>query len=170
MSREHFSFHRSPGVPAGLPAWRSRLVVLLLTLGFLALVARAAWVQVAHREFFVEQGRRRYERTFSAVALRSKILDRRGNVLAISEPVDDLWLDPQDFARATPGQVGELAAALHLSPASVDAFRRRGGRFAPLRRAVPLDVARPLLASAIPGLHAIAGRNATSRKAMRWRR
>ncbi|WP_186106078.1 peptidoglycan D,D-transpeptidase FtsI family protein [Burkholderia gladioli] len=156
MSREHFSFHRSPGVPAGLPAWRSRLVVLLLTLGFLALVARAAWVQVAHREFFVEQGRRRYERTFSAVALRSKILDRRGNVLAISEPVDDLWLDPQDFARATPGQVGELAAALHLSPASVDAFRRRGGRFAPLRRAVPLDVARPLLASAIPGLHAIA--------------
>lgn len=90
MSREHFSFHRSPGVPAGLPAWRSRLVVLLLTLGFLALVARAAWVQVAHREFFVEQGRRRYERTFSAVALRSKILDRRGNVLAISEPVDDL--------------------------------------------------------------------------------
>ncbi|MEX3630453.1 MAG: hypothetical protein VB138_14410 [Burkholderia sp.] len=156
MSREPVSFHRSPGVPAGLPAWRSRLVVLLLTLGFLALVARAAWVQVAHRESFLEQGRRRYERTLNAVALRSKILDRRGNVLAISEPVNDLWLDPQDFARATPQQVGELAAALHLPASAIDAFRRRGGRFAPLQRAVALDVSRPLLASGIPGLHAIA--------------
>ena len=46
----------SPLLASKTPVWRSRLVLVFIAAGFLALVGRAAWVQVIKNDFFQRQG------------------------------------------------------------------------------------------------------------------
>ena len=67
-----------------LPAWRAYLVSGVLTLGFMALIGRALYLQGIRTEFLQDQGEQRYSRVMALEANRGMILDRNGEPLAIS--------------------------------------------------------------------------------------
>ena len=68
--------------------------------GFAALIGRAAYLQGFHREFLQEQGDARYSRTLTLPANRGMILDRNGEPLAISTPVQSIWASPSEMDAA----------------------------------------------------------------------
>ncbi len=91
-----------------MPPWRSRLLFLLLLLGLCGLIARAVYLQGIHNDFLQQKGDARYGRVVDINAHRGMITDRYGEPLAISTPVESIWISPQDV-EATPQQVKQLA-------------------------------------------------------------
>ena len=53
--------------------WRSKLVVFMLFMAFVALAARAFWIQGPGNAFFKKQGESRYQRTLELPATRGQI-------------------------------------------------------------------------------------------------
>src|SRR5256885_1073981 len=91
------NYASSPLLASKTPAWRSKLFVAMVGLGFLLLIARAAYVQIIGTSFFLKQGEIRYARTIELPASRGRIVDRNGLILASSIPVPSLWAIPKDL-------------------------------------------------------------------------
>lgn len=106
---------KNPLLDEPLPAWRTHLLTGLLMAGSFALAGRAFWLQGIDKEFLISQGESRYERVIEMPATRGRILDRHGDVLAISTPVKSVWAIPED-ARLAPAQARELARLLDTDP------------------------------------------------------
>ncbi|MFN9956075.1 MAG: penicillin-binding protein 2, partial [bacterium] len=81
------AFSASPVLAVKLPAWRSRLALFLLFSAFAAVAVRAFWLQAMSTDFLQRQGANRYARTLELPAVRGKITDRYGEVMASSLPV-----------------------------------------------------------------------------------
>jgi len=96
-------------------AWRHWLVLGLLGVGAVALLARAVYLQVIDQEFLEKQGDARILRVTKLSANRGMILDRNGEPLAVSTPVDTVWADPQKLAEV-PQEFPRLAKALDRDP------------------------------------------------------
>jgi len=92
----------NPLLAVRLPMWRSKFVVFLLFMAFVALAARAFWIQGPGNAFFKKQGESRYQRTLEMPATRGQIRDRNGLVLATSLPVKAIWAIPE----AVPNDLG----------------------------------------------------------------
>lgn len=147
------AFSSSPVLEHGLPAWRSRLVLLVLFAAFATLAGRAVWLQAWSDEFLQKQGAARYARTLELPATRGRILDRNGEVLALSLPARAVWAIPAEARGAAPAQLDALAGLLGLSRAELGARldARRG--FVYLKRQVDLATAERVLALGIAGVH-----------------
>ena len=96
---------------AGQFRLRARLLVGVLALFALALLARALQLQVLDQQFLAEQGDMRYARVAKMPAHRGSVLDRFGEPLAVSTPVDTVWVNPPELAQ-TPDEIPRLARAL----------------------------------------------------------
>jgi len=146
-------FVANPLLAVKLPAFRSRVVMLLVALAFVALAARAIHLQVLSNDFLQRQGEVRYGRTLELPASRGKMLDRNGVVLASSLPARAIWVSPEDF-RATPRQLSQLAELLQMPEREI---RRRATdddrTFVYLKRQVDVEVAQRIDALEIPGVH-----------------
>ncbi|MBM5813042.1 MAG: penicillin-binding protein 2 [Gammaproteobacteria bacterium] len=90
---------------------RSRIVAALLALFALALLGRALQLQVLEQRFLAEQGDLRHARVARVPAYRGAILDRFGEPLAVSSPVDSVWVNPPEFAQSSE-HITRLARAL----------------------------------------------------------
>jgi cell division protein FtsI (penicillin-binding protein 3) len=119
-------------------AWRRWLVLVCLSLCSLGLLWRAVDLQIIDNEFLQREGRARYLRTVSVPAHRGKIMDRNGVALAISTPVDSVWVNPKEIDTdsaewsALVRLLGLDAQRIHKMIAS-----RRGREFAYLKRHLP---------------------------------
>ena len=76
------SFTPNPLLKVQLPAGRSRFAMFVMSCAFLALVARALWLQVWSNDFLQRQGEVRFMRTLEMPATRGGITDRNGAILA----------------------------------------------------------------------------------------
>src|SRR5690606_32536126 len=108
------AFSASPVLDSRLPAWRSRLVLLVMFAAFATLAGRAVWLQLGSSEFLQKQGAARYARTLELPATRGRILDRNGEVLALSLPARAVWAIPAEARAAPAGQRDALARLLGL--------------------------------------------------------
>ena len=93
--------------------WRAHLLVGLLGVAATALLCRAVDLQLFEYSFLSKQGDARFTRVVDIAAHRGTIIDRYGEPLAVSTPVDSIWVNPKQIANA-PGQVARLAAALGI--------------------------------------------------------
>jgi len=146
-------FFDNPMLRVQLPSWRSRLVLVLILLGFVTLVGRAMFLQGFSRDFLQQQGERRYERTIPLAAMRGKILDRNGVVLASSVPALGVFAIPEDLKKADEGQMKALAQALGLSLADMRSRIDDDKNFVYLKRQVSSDVGDQIKALNVPGIH-----------------
>ncbi len=133
-------------------SWRFAFVVLSLSTVFVGLVARAAYLQVLEPDMLVEQGDLRSLRVKSDEVLRGMILDRNGEELAVSVPVESVYADSKvvmqanakgdnrrwhalaEMLQITPEQLTKKIATdpkkryvylqRHASPATVDYIRK----------------------------------------------
>jgi cell division protein FtsI (penicillin-binding protein 3) len=103
-----------PGAPASF-RWRAYLLIALLALSAVGLVWRAVNLQLVDHGFLAREGDARFSRVLDIAAHRGTISDRYGEPLAVSTPVDSLWVNPSELALAT-DQIPPLAAALKLDP------------------------------------------------------
>ena len=93
--------------------WRASLLLGLLGLGGVGLLWRAVDLQLVDHRFLAREGDARYSRVLDIAAHRGTITDRYGEPLAVSTPVDSIWVNPAELALAT-DQIPRLAAALKL--------------------------------------------------------
>lgn len=142
----------SPLLSWRLAPGRAWLVRSLLYLAFAALIVRALWVQGITTDFYRQQGDLRFVRTIELPAMRGRILDRNGNILASSIPVKTIWADP-DSLQADPGRIAELARLLALDPAELRHRLSLDRQFVYVKRQVDIDTARRVKALGIKGIY-----------------
>jgi cell division protein FtsI (penicillin-binding protein 3) len=114
---------------------------------------RALDLQVLSNDFLQHQGDARYLRVISLAANRGTITDRNGEPLAISTPVDSVWVNPgqlqinheqwRDLSRLLDMPVEELRDRL---------ASRQSREFVYLKRHINPDDARRVMALGIAGL------------------
>ncbi len=143
---------KSPLLEDHLPAWRSYFVMGLLLAGSVALVGRSFYLQGVNKDFLIGKGESRYERVIEMPATRGRILDRHGDVLAISTPVKSVWAIPED-AKLTPAQIRELAGLLQTDPRELARKLAAARDFTYLRRQIAPDVAAQIAALKLAGIH-----------------
>jgi cell division protein FtsI (penicillin-binding protein 3) len=143
---------RSPLLADSLPQWRSRLVLGVLLTGFLALSIRSYYLQGIHKDFLIGKGESRYERVIEMPATRGRILDRNGDVLAVSTPVKSIWAIPED-AKLTPAQTRTLASLLDSDPRDLARKLAVERDFVFLKRQISPDVASKVAELKLPGIH-----------------
>ena len=143
----------SPLLASKTPVWRSRLVLVFIAAGFLALVGRAAWVQVIKNDFFQRQGEVRFARTLELPANRGRILDRNGLLLATSVPASSIWAIPEDVERDK-GKLAQMAKLLEMPLAELEKKLQDDDKtFVWIKRQVEESVAREVLALGIKGVY-----------------
>ena len=95
MKRES-SIERAEYQPQFLRA-RHYFVLVVMFSVLAGLVTRALYLQVVEQDFLADQGVQRQIRTIETPAYRGSILDRYGTPLAISTPVDSVWVNPAEI-------------------------------------------------------------------------
>jgi cell division protein FtsI (penicillin-binding protein 3) len=144
-------FSNSPLRSRVLPAWRARLMLILLLGGFLVLAGRSLFLQSMRNDFLQQKGESRYSRVIELSATRGRITDRHGDVLAISTPVKSVWAIPED-ARLSPAQARQLASLLDMDIRELNRKLATESDFVYLKRQIAPDVAERVAALNLPGI------------------
>jgi cell division protein FtsI (penicillin-binding protein 3) len=133
---------------------RRWLIIAAFVAGASLLLARAVDLQVVNDEFLRNHGDARSLRVISVPAHRGIIADRNGEPLAISTPVDSVWVRPRD-ALAAEDRLGELAAVLGMDDHGLGGMLRDriDREFVYLKRHVSPDQARQVRDLGVPGVH-----------------
>src|SRR5690606_26054038 len=97
-----------------------------------------------------------YLRVVEMPAHRGMIVDRNGEPLAVSTPVDSVWMNPRELSQA-PEQMAALARALEMPlpdlRREVDAKADEGREFVYLQRRMNPAAAARIMALKIPGVY-----------------
>lgn len=135
-----------------LSTGRSRFVLGMLALAFMALGLRAFWLQAWSTEFLQKQGASRYERALEIPANRGKIVDRTGATLATSLPAKAIWADASDVD-APREKLNELAKLLSIDRRELDRKLAEDKSYVYLKRQVDADIAAKVAALNIHGIN-----------------
>jgi len=135
-----------------LPAWRSRLLFLLLLAGMAGLLVRAVYLQGINNDFLQQKGDARYGRVIEVPAHRGMITDRNGEPLAISTPAETVWASPPDV-EASPKQVQQLARIIGMTESDLkERLFNTSKEFVYLKRQLPPEQAQQVVRLGIPGI------------------
>jgi cell division protein FtsI (penicillin-binding protein 3) len=146
------AFSASPVLAVKLPPWRSRLTLFLIFAAFVAIAVRAFWLQALSTDFLQRQGASRYARTLELPAVRGKITDRNGEVMASSLPVKAIWAIPEDV-EANADKLRQLAQLLDMPLQDIKKKLDSDRTFVYLKRQVDEKIADQVIDLDIPGVH-----------------
>ncbi len=132
---------------------------LLVVVGIVFAVAavmlwRAVDLHVLNKDFLQSQGNARYMRTMPVAAHRGVITDRHGEPLAVSTPVDSVWINPAEFMTARTSW-NQLTKLLSLNTDKVErlALQRAKREFVYLKRHIRPELAEKVAALNIAGVY-----------------
>jgi cell division protein FtsI (penicillin-binding protein 3) len=135
-----------------LPAWRRRVLLIGVLALFAGLFMRGIYLQSLHKEFLQQKGDARYSRTLVLQAHRGRIMDRNGELLAISSPVESVWASPPDV-KINKQQKTALAKLLTIKAKDIDKkIANREREFVYLKRRISPDLAAKVMGLEIPGV------------------
>ena len=132
---------------------RQYFLLTLLGVGFLALIVRAGYLQFVMTDYLQAQGDSRYQRVIETKATRGVILDRHGEVLAVSTPVDSVWAHPPTLLYE--GHSWQELSELLATPVATLkelATAHQDREFVYLKRHLSPPLARKVVALDIPGI------------------
>ena len=144
-----------PEVLIPVSTWRYATIGVIFGGLFLGLIARAVYLQVIDTDYLQSQGDARYLRVMKEAATRGMIVDRNDRPLAISTPVDSIWIHPstilEQYGEYSYTELGEL---LEMSVDSIitTAKRKKTSQFAYLKRHISPQLADQILALGIKGV------------------
>jgi cell division protein FtsI (penicillin-binding protein 3) len=121
---------------------RHYFVLLVLLCLMAGLVGRALYLQIVEKEFLANEGGQRQIRTIETPAYRGAILDRFGTPLAISTPVDSVWVNPPEILQNLPA-LKKVTARLSLNYGTTVATlqRKSNKEFVYLKRQLEPELA-----------------------------
>ena len=141
-----------PDITAELPGWRATALFVVLLAGLAGLVGRSVYLQVIRNDFLQEKGNARYSRIIEVSAHRGMITDRNGEPLAVSTPVESVWVSPADV-EADSRQIKQLAQILGMDFEAVKNRLSDTSRdFVYLKRHLPPDQAGEVTSLNLPGI------------------
>jgi cell division protein FtsI (penicillin-binding protein 3) len=137
-----------------IPSSRLYAMLLIFMLCSVALIARAVNLQVMETDFLQGQGKARYLREVKLASTRGVITDRNGEPLAVSTPVDSIWVNPGQVLEY-PENIKPLARLLKSNPEEMELklTQRSGKEYVWLRRRLNPDVADAIRDLNIPGVN-----------------
>lgn len=136
-----------------LPAWRRRLLLVMVLSGFAVLMGRGVYLQSLNKHFLQEKGDARYSRALTLPAHRGRITDRYGELLAISSPVESVWASPPDV-KINAQQTKKLAELLKLKSDVINKKLANSEReFVYLKRRLSPELAGEVMKLEIPGVY-----------------
>ncbi len=134
-----------------LPVWRTRTILILLLVGFAALIGRAVYLQGVNKNFLRMKGEARYSRVINLNSNRGKITDRNHEPLAISSPVESVAANPRE-ADINPQQMERLAKLLGVKNGELKKKFDEDRDFVYLKRQLSPETAEKVLRLDIPGV------------------
>ena len=146
-------FAESPVLQLALQGWRSRMLGLLLMAAFATLIGRAFYLQIINNDFLQEKGESRYRRDIEVSASRGRIVDRNGDMLAVSTPMKTIWAIPADARTMGAEQKRQLASLLDINLRELEAKIAQEKTFAFIKRQVAPETAERIAALKLPGVH-----------------
>jgi len=132
---------------------RHGVLLLAVVLAAGLLLWRALDLQVLNNDFLQVQGDARYLRVIQIAANRGVITDRHGEPLAISTPVDSVWVNPGQLD-IVDRQWQQLAGLLRTRVVALKhkLAVHKGREFVYLKRHINPDVSQQVMALQIPGI------------------
>ncbi|MCL4555666.1 MAG: penicillin-binding protein 2 [Gammaproteobacteria bacterium] len=135
---------------------RDRVIFALIVLAFAALLFGAWRVMIEQASFLQQEGDKRQIRHVTLPAARGPILDRRGDVLAMSTPMISVAIDPKTLQGKTDYQTS-LASALRMPlevvQEKIDANATK--RFYYLKRGLAPEEAKLIERLPLEGVHLV---------------
>ena len=133
--------------------FRFSVVVIVIIAAFGILLWRAVDLHVFNKAFLQGQGDARSLRIEAVAAHRGMIMDRHGEALAISTPVDSVWVQPQTFLSSRQ-EWQQLARLLELDSKQMIKMvqARKQREFVYLKRRVNPELAQQVMKLNIPGV------------------
>lgn len=133
---------------------RFYVVIAVLALGFIILIWRLLDLGIFERNFLLKQSDERTVRVINIPAYRGMITDRNDKPLAISTPMDSVWINPQDFN----ANYSQLLKLSHLVNIPINDIRKRvsqnnNKQFMYLKRELSSEIADKIRALNISGLY-----------------
>lgn len=132
---------------------------LLVVVGIVFAVAavmlwRAVDLHVMNKDFLQSQGNARYMRTMPVAAHRGVITDRYGDPLAVSTPVDSVWINPAEFMTARTSW-NKLTQLLSLKIEKIEhlVLQREKREFVYLKRHIRPELGEKVAALNIAGVY-----------------
>ena len=98
--------------------FRRYFLLILFVIGFGGLFIRAVYLQLFEHEFLEEEGKARHLRVVEMPAHRGMILDRNGELLAVSTPIHSVWANPKE-ALLSQDSIKKIANILNLNSSSL---------------------------------------------------
>ncbi len=142
-----------------ITAWRYYAVLAIVALIYAGLLARSAYIQIIEPDMLKNQGDMRSMRIAANTVQRGSIVDRNGNKLAISVPVETVWADPKiimdNNALAMVEHWQALADVLgqNVNKLTTRVIRHPRKRFVYLQRKISPAMASYIRELKIPGIH-----------------
>lgn len=129
-------------------------VAAFFALILVILIWRMVDLTVLHRKFLQGQGNARSLRVIDIPAYRGMITDRNGTPLAVSTPVESVWVNPKEFSPDEP-QFMQLAKYLKLTPKGLSRkiVNAENREFLYLQRQLPPMLSKQIKALKIPGIY-----------------
>ena len=140
-------------------AWRYYVVIGIVVLIYAGLLARSAYIQIIEPDMLKKQGDMRSMRVAANTVQRGSIVDRNGDELAISVPVETIWADPKiiidNNALAMTKHWQALADVLgkDVKKLTSRVMRNSSKRFVYLERKISPAMAKYIRELKIPGIH-----------------
>ncbi len=134
--------------------WRLWVVAIFFIILASILLWRMVDLTVWHRSFLQGQGNARSVRVIDIPAYRGMILDREGSPVAVSTPVQSIWVNPKTFT-PTPNQLIRLAHLLGMPARQLQRSlsHARAHEFYYLQRQLAPPRVAAIQALAIPGIN-----------------
>jgi cell division protein FtsI (penicillin-binding protein 3) len=136
---------------------RGRLMLVggAMALCSVVLVGRAVDLQLVDNAFYQRQADARFLREVPIPTSRGMITDRNGEPLAVSSPVESLWLNPQQLADDA-AALERLAEATDLPldylTRQVSQYKDKEFMYVPRHRRINPSAAQKIIALGIPGV------------------
>ncbi len=133
--------------------YRMFIVVAFIAISVAALIWRAFDLHILDHAFLQGQGDARYLRKVPIATHRGMITDRNGEPLAVSTPVNSVWIYPKEFLTAQ-SQWPKLAKILKIRVSKITklVMQRKTRNFVYLQRHISPDISQKVLALGLPGV------------------
>ena len=134
---------------------RRKLLIASIMLAMMVLVGRAVYLQILNKDFLQDKADLQHVGVVPVPAYRGQIKDRNGEPLAISTPVQSIWVNPRQLKESDSEKIGQMAKILSMPEKELRAVLKKEAdkRFMYLKRQINPALAEKVKALEITGVY-----------------
>ena len=136
-------------------ATRRKVLLGVMIFAMSILVVRAIYLQIFNKDFLQDKGDMQHVGVVPVPAYRGQIKDRNGEPLAISTPVQSIWVNPRQLKDSDSEKIGQMAKILAMPEKELRAVlaKEADKRFMYLKRQINPAIAEKVKALEITGVY-----------------